>query len=81
MNEEIENNSEATTEPTAEAAPPKKKPSPIGRVLFLVLTALCFAYLYSRLDGAAGREGLSLVEYVTQVFATVDWIPWLALMV
>jgi hypothetical protein len=81
MNEEIENNSEATTEPTAEAAPPKKKPSPIGRVLFLVLTALCFAYLYSRLDGAAGREGLSLVEYMTQVFATVDWIPWLALMV
>ena len=81
MSEEIEENPQATTEPAAEAAPKKKKPSPIGRVLFLILTALCFAYLYYRLNGAAGREGLSLVEYMTQVFATVDWIPWLALMV
>jgi hypothetical protein len=81
MSEEIENNPEATTEPAAEATLPKKKPNPIGRVVFLILTALCFAYLYYRLNGAAGREGLSLVEYMTQVFATVDWIPWLALMV
>jgi hypothetical protein len=81
MSEEIENNSEATKETKAEVAPGKKKPSPIGRVLFLIITALCFAYLYYRLNGAAAREGLSLVEYMTQVFATVDWIPWLALMV
>ena len=81
MSEEIENNPEATTDPAAEAVPQKKKPSPIGRVLFLILTALCFAYLYYRLNGAAGREGLSLVGYMTQVFATVDWIPWLALMI
>ena len=81
MSEEIENNSEATKETKAEVAPGKKKPSPIGRVLFLIITALCFAYLYYRLNGAAAREGLSLVAYMTQVFATVDWIPWLALMV
>ncbi|PCJ24733.1 MAG: hypothetical protein COA96_08660 [SAR86 cluster bacterium] len=58
-----------------------RKPGVLGRVLFLFLTALCFAYLYYRLNGAAMREGLSLVEYMTQVFATVDWIPWLLLMV
>lgn len=81
MSEEIESKPEATTETMAEVAPGKKKPNPIGRVLFLILTALCFAYLYYRLNGAAAREGLSLVEYMTQVFATVDWIPWLALMV
>ena len=81
MSEEIENNPEATTETKAEVAPGKKKPSPIGRVLFLIITAFCFAYLYYRLNGAAAREGLNLVEYMTQVFATVDWIPWLALMV
>lgn len=81
MSEETGNNPEVTTELDAEVAPGKKKPSPIGRVLFLILTALCFAYLYYRLNGAAGREGLSLVEYMTQVFATVDWIPWLALMI
>ena len=60
MSEEIENNSEATKETKAEVAPGKKKPSPIGRVLFLIITALCFAYLYYRLNGAAAREGLSL---------------------
>ena len=81
MSEEIENNPETTTETKAEVSPGKKKPSPIGRVLFLIITAFCFAYLYYRLNGAAAREGLSLVEYMTLVFATVDWIPWLALMV
>lgn len=79
MSEETVNNPEAQVE--AEVAPGKKKPSPIGRVIFLVITALCFAYLYYRLNGAAAREGLSLVEYMTQVFSTVDWIPWLGLMI
>lgn len=79
MSEETGNNPEATAE--VEAAPGKKKPSPIGRIIFLALTALCFAYLYYRLNGAAAREGLSLIEYMTQVFSTVDWIPWLGLMI
>jgi len=61
-------------------APQKRKPNPIGRVLFLLLTAACFAYLYYRLNGAAMREGLSLTEYMTQVFANVAWFPWLLLM-
>ncbi len=69
---------ESATEPTNEHRP---RPSNTrGRVLFLALTGACFAYLYSRLNAAAMREGLSLVEYMTQVFATVQWIPWLVLM-
>ncbi|MFT4714827.1 MAG: hypothetical protein ACI8W1_003332, partial [Candidatus Azotimanducaceae bacterium] len=59
----------------------KKKPSAIGKVVFLLLTALCFGYLYYRLNGAAGREGLTLVTYMSQVFATVNWVPWLFLMI
>lgn len=58
-----------------------KKPNSIGRIVFVVLTVLCFAYLYYRLNGAALREGLSLLDYMAQVFATVDWVPWLFLMV
>ncbi|MFT4671880.1 MAG: hypothetical protein ACI945_001220 [Pseudohongiellaceae bacterium] len=65
----------------SEQKPVKKKASPIGRIIFLVLTAACFGYLYFRLNGAAAREGMSLVEYMTQVFSTVDWVPWLGLMV
>ncbi len=81
MSEETSSKPDVSTEPEMESAPGKKKPNPIGRVVFLIITALCFAYLYYRLNGAAAREGLSLVEYMTQVFSTVNWIPWLALMV
>ena len=68
-----------TAEPVQK--PVKKKASPIGRIIFLVLTAACFGYLYFRLNGAAAREGMNLVAYMTQVFSTVDWVPWLGLMV
>ncbi|MEQ8407762.1 MAG: hypothetical protein RKH07_05760 [Gammaproteobacteria bacterium] len=72
------------TEPTIpeqEPVPAKKKSSPLGRVAFLILTALCFAYLYYRLNGAAMRSGVSLPEYMADVFAAVEWVPWLALMI
>ena len=59
----------------------KKKQSPLGRLIFLLITGACFIYLYFRLNGAAAREGLPLTEYMTQVFANVAWGPWLALMV
>ena len=58
----------------------KKKQSPLGRLIFLLITGACFVYLYFRLNGAAAREGLPLAEYMTQVFANVAWGPWLALM-
>jgi len=57
-----------------------RKSNTAGRVVFLAITAGCFAYLYFRLNGAATREGLSLVAYMTQVFANVQWLPWLLLM-
>ena len=59
----------------------KKKVSPTGRIVFLIITALCFVYLYYRLNGAAAREGLSLATYMTQVFSNVAWVPWLGLMI
>lgn len=60
--------------------PPRKKPSALQRGIFLLLTALCFVYLYYRLNGAAMREGMGMVEYMSQVFANVRWLPWLLLM-
>jgi len=68
------------TEAAPEATAARKK-SPLGRIIFLILTAACFGYLYYRLNGAALREGLSLAAYMTEVFATVNWIPWLLLMI
>ena len=59
----------------------KKKQSPVGRLIFLLITGACFIYLYYRLNGAAARESMPLAEYMTQVFANVAWGPWLMLMV
>jgi hypothetical protein len=46
-----------------------------------LITVLCFAYLYSRLAGAAAREELSLAAYLAGIFAKVSWGRWLALMI
>ena len=72
-----------TSDDRAPGAGPPGKPraaNAIGRVVFLAITIGCFVYLYSRLNGAATREGLSLVAYMTQVFAGVQWLRWLLLM-
>jgi len=60
--------------------PAPRQPSALQRAVFLAITGLCFLYLYFRLGGAAAREGLTLVEYMSQVFRNVAWVPWLALM-
>jgi hypothetical protein len=52
----------------------------LGRLVFLAITVGCFAYLFYRLNGAAARQGLPLTGYMTQVFANVQWLRWLLLM-
>ncbi len=68
------------TEAETDGFEPRRKPTALRQFVFLGITALCFAYLYSRLNGAAVREGLSLVDYMSQVFANVAWGLWLPLM-
>ncbi len=67
------------TEP--DAPTPNRTSKMLGRLVFLAITVACFTFLYYRLNGAAAREGLTLVAYMTQVFANVRWLPWLLLMV
>ncbi|HET6956508.1 MAG TPA: hypothetical protein VFI56_07995 [Vicinamibacterales bacterium] len=71
---------------TESAVPSTATPGPgasnaLGRAIFLAIAAGCFVFLYYRLAGAAAREGLPLVGYMTRVFANVRWLPWLLLMV
>ena len=70
-----------TTATPQSEQPANKKSGTLGRIIFAFITLLCFAYLYYRLNGAAMREGLTLVAYMTQVFATVQWGAWLLIMV
>ena len=57
------------------------KPALWQRTLPWLITLVCFAWLYTRLSGAAAREGLTLASYLLRVFANVPWHLWLALMV
>ncbi|MEC8803391.1 MAG: hypothetical protein VXX24_01350, partial [Pseudomonadota bacterium] len=76
------NTAEATANKVVqEPSTAEKKHSPVGRLIFLLITGACFVYLYFRLNGAAARESMPLTEYMTQVFANVAWGPWLTLMV
>ena len=66
------------------AAPPstvRKKNKHWQRLLPLLITAACFAYLYSRLNHAAVAEGSPLLPYLARSFANVNWYYWLALMI
>ncbi len=71
------------TEETAqesEVAPQRGK-GIVGRVIFIAITLACFAYLYMRISGAASRQDLTVLAYMADVFAQVDWVTWVAIMV
>jgi len=67
---------EPLTSPT-----PKKKTSLVGKLLPWVITLACFAFLYSRMMAPAAAQGLSVTAYLASVFASVNWLAWLALMI
>lgn len=46
-----------------------------------LITALCFGYLYTRIGAAAARHGDSVLGYLGGVFASVNWLAWLAWMI
>src|SRR5271170_6088002 len=60
---------------------PKQKKHLGSKILFFLLALVCFAFLFYRLNGAAAREGLTLVAYMEKIFAAIDWRRWLLLMV
>jgi hypothetical protein len=70
--------SETTATPPAMNA---KKAKPWQRLLPLLITVVCFAYLYNRLNHAAAAEGTKLLPYLAKSFEHVNWYYWLALMI
>lgn len=66
--------------PPADAAGPRR-PSLAARVVPWAITLACFAFLWTRVDGAARRQGSSALPFLMSVFEKVDWWTWLALMV
>ena len=68
---------------TSEETNAGQRPSPslAQRVIPWAIAIACFAYLYTRISGAAAREGQGVVSYLLGVFADVSWGEWLLLMV
>jgi hypothetical protein len=62
-------------------AAPGARPPRWQRLLPWLITLGCFAYLYTRLDGAAAAAGQTLPSYLAEVFERVSWWRWLILMV
>jgi hypothetical protein len=71
-----------TSQSTSIASPTAgKKPELWQRLLPFLITAACFAYLYTRLDRAAEAEGSRLLPYLLKSFENVSWTRWLAMMI
>jgi hypothetical protein len=53
----------------------------LARAVPWLITIACFAFLYTRIDGAARRQGSSAIPFLLAVFEKVEWGSWLALMI
>ncbi len=51
------------------------------RIITWFLAGGCFYLVYTRIEAAAQREGLSAIQYLVNFFQEADWLMWLALMV
>src|SRR5271169_2141124 len=73
--------SESVPTTSASSIPAGKKAKPWQSLLPFAITVACFAYLYTRLRGAAAAEGSSLLAYLLKSFENVNWFHWLALVI
>ena len=66
------------------AAEPEPNPKPKGGLLRHALpwliTVACFAFLFWKV-GRAAPPGQSVPAYLASIFASVDWLAWLTLMI
>ncbi len=65
----------------ADGPPEARRNGWASRVLPWAITVICFGYLYWRISGEAGRKGMTAGAYLAEIFASVDWGAWLALMI
>src|SRR6202049_609516 len=73
--------SESVPTTGAPSNPAGKKVKPWQRILPFAITAASFAYLYTRLRGAAAAEGSGLLAYLLKSFENVNWLHWLSLVI
>ena len=67
----------------SEAAEPSRgRTTPLWQKLApWLVTAVCFYFMWRRIEGTAARNGQDVMSYMRQVVDAVRWGPWLALMI
>jgi hypothetical protein len=67
----------------SEAAQPSQgRTTPLWQKLApWLVTAVCFYFMWRRIEGTAARNGQDVMTYMRQVLDAVRWGPWLALMI
>jgi hypothetical protein len=63
------------------AASPTSRAGGWHGLLPWLITLVCFTYLYFQIDSQAARQGTNALELLGSVFARVNWLHWLALMI
>ncbi len=66
---------------TPQPPPAAPKSGWLKQAIPWVITLGCFAFLYTRIAGPAAAQDMSVAAYLASVFASVNWLAWLALMV
>jgi hypothetical protein len=51
------------------------------RAITWLLAFACFYLVYTRIEQAAARDSLTVIQYLTVFFREADWVMWLAIMV
>ena len=65
----------------AEQQPVSTLRSLLFRIITWLLAVGCFYLVYTRIEAAAQRDGLTALQYLANFFREADWLMWLALMV
>ena len=64
------------------AQPSAPRATPLWQKLVpWLVTAVCFYFMWRRIEGTAARNGQDVASYMSQVLDAVRWGPWLALMI
>ncbi|MDH3641253.1 MAG: flippase-like domain-containing protein [Gammaproteobacteria bacterium] len=66
---------------STESAPPEKKSNPLFRIGTWLIAIGCFYMVYRKIEQAALREDLGVLDYLLRFFGEADWVAWLALMI
>ncbi len=65
---------------TDQSIPKKRIPGYLFKGISWLLAIGCFYLVLSRLDAAAAREGFTLIGYLLNFIADVNWVLWIAVM-